>query len=740
MNGLVEIAPLPPVPLHDLFTYRVPDALQARICPGMRVRVPLGRQTRTGIVAGFADRLPPGEIRSVLDLLDDPEPFLPADVLELCRWTARYYLAALADVIGTIVGARVPAVASERALRLARRLSEAEAVILARRAPAQSRAYRALADAPDLTLTGAAAQAVGVTAPALRALVTAGLAEVVRVARAPDPAREPPTAYPAPALTAAQQHAVDAVVGALTAARGGSFLLHGITGSGKTEVFLTAAATALAAGCGVLVLVPEIALTHQLTERVRARFGETVAVLHSGLGPRERWTEWRRIRCGEARVVVGARSAVFAPLQRLGLVVVDEEHDAAYKQEDGLRYNARDLAVVRARLAGGVVVLASATPSAESYQAALDRRHTLLELPERPTAHALPPVDVVDLRGRPRERAKPQLLTDELRAALEANLARGGQTLVFLNRRGFATYLQCPGCGDTPSCPGCSVVLTWHRAAGALVCHHCRHHRRPPAACPRCGTAALEAFGVGTEQIEATLRACYPLAAVDRLDRDAAQRPGAQRRILKAWHAGETDILVGTQMVSKGHDVPGVTLAVVLLADLSLNVPDFRAGERTLQLLVQVAGRAGRGAVAGRVLVQTLRPDHPSLVAAARHDYLGFITGELERRRALGYPPFARLVSLRFDGRDGAAVERAARELAGRLRRQARELHLGDDAVLGPAPPPVERVRGRARWQVLLRAREVPPLRALARAARAAEPELHRGHVRLVVDVDPYSM
>jgi primosomal protein N' (replication factor Y) len=740
MNGLVEIAPLPPVPLHDLFTYRVPDVLQARIRPGMRVRVPLGRQTRTGIVAGFADHPPAGELRTVLDLVDDPEPFLPADVLELCRWTARYYLTSLAEVIGTIVGTRIPAPSALRAFRVARRLNDAEVTAFGRRAPARARAYHAVLDAPGGALSAADAEAAGATPAALRALVAAGIVDVLHVDRPPAPAPEPDVARPPATLTAAQQRAVDALTTSIAAHRPGSFLLHGVTGSGKTEVFLAAAAATLGAGRGVLVLVPEIALTHQLAERVQARFGATVAVLHSGLGPRERWDEWRRIRRGGARVVVGARSAVFAPVPELGLVVVDEEHDASYKQEDGLRYNARDLAVVRARLAGGVAVLASATPSAETYAAAHDGRHTLLELPERPTPHPLPPVDVVDLRGRPRERARPQLLTEELTAALEANLARGGQTLVFLNRRGFATYLQCPACGDTPTCPGCSVVLTWHRAANALVCHHCRHHRRPPASCAACGGGALEAFGVGTEQIETTLRACYPLATVDRLDRDAAQRPAAQRRILQAWHAGETDILVGTQMVSKGHDVPGVTLAVVLLADLSLNVPDFRAGERTLQLLVQVAGRAGRGDVPGRVVVQTLRPEHPSLVAAARHDYTGFITGELERRRALGYPPFARLVNLRLDGRDPAAVERAARELAGRLRRAARERGLGDDAVLGPAPPPVERVRGRYRWQVLLRARDVPALRALARTARVSEPALRRGHVRLVVDVDPYSM
>ena len=539
-----------------------------------------------------------------------------------------------------------------------------------------------------------------------------------------------------PALGAS---AIAAIVAGLDTDTHASFLLHGVTGSGKTEVFLAAAEHALGRGRGALLLVPEIALTHQLLDRVRGRLGSTVAVLHSALGPRERWAEWRRIRSGEARAVVGARSALFAPVDRLGLVVVDEEHDAAYKQEDGLRYNARDLAVVRARLVGGVVVLASATPSAESYHAALDGRHTLLELPERPTPQPLPPVTLVDLRNRPRT-ASPRLLTDELRHALEANLARGGQTLVFLNRRGYATYLQCPACGKALECPHCSVTLTWHRGARAVACHHCQYRRPAPASCPSCAGTALEPYGVGTEQIEAALRACYPLANVDRLDRDAARRAGAQRRILGDWLTGDTDILVGTQMVGKGHDVPGVTLVAVLLADISLNLPDFRAAERTLQLLVQVAGRAGRGDAPGAVCVQTFRPDHPSLVAAATHDYTGFMRAELERRRVLGYPPYSRLVSLRLDARDESAVDRHAQALAATLRERASALGLELGAVLGPAAPPIERLRGRHRRQILLRHADVRALRTLARRARTEEHALRRAHVRLAIDVDPYSM
>ncbi len=737
MDGLVEIAPLPPVPLHDCFTYRVPDGLRDRVVPGMRVRVPLGRQTRIGVVAGFAAAAPAGTLRAVLACVD-PEPLLPPDLLELCRWTARYYLASLAEVIGTIVPGRIPDPAQERVFALTRRLDTAGEAALARRAPARSHAYRLLAAAENGGLTLRDARAGGASAEALRALVRDGLAEARHAPRA----RVAPAVEPEPRrleLTAEQRAAAGAIAAAVRGGSAASFVLHGITGSGKTEVFLAAAEEALAADRDVLILVPEIALTHQVVARVRARFGDRVAVLHSGLGPRERWDEWRRIRSRAARVVVGARSAVFAPLASPGLLVVDEEHDAAYKQEDGIRYNARDLAVVRARLAGGVAVLASATPSAESHHAARDGRHTLLALTTRPTPQPLPAVELIDLRSGDRPRGGDALLSGEVRAALAANLAAEAQTLVFLNRRGFATYLQCPACGATASCPHCSVTLTWHRSAGALACHHCHHHRPPPRACEGCGGPPLEAFGVGTEQIEAMLQACFPDAAVDRMDRDAAQRPGAQRRILRDWHAGDTDILVGTQMVSKGHDVPGVTLVVVLLADLSLNLPDFRAGERTFELLVQVAGRAGRGAAAGRVLVQTLRPEHASLVAAARHDYAGFMAGELERRRALAYPPFARLVLLRIDGTDEARVERAAARIADRLRTQARDLDAGESPVLGPAPPPVARLRGRHRRQILLRSAKVSALRALARSARAAEKALRRAGMRLVIDVDPYT-
>ncbi|MDX2169043.1 MAG: primosomal protein N' [Deltaproteobacteria bacterium] len=566
----------------------------------------------------------------------------------------------------------------------------------------------------------------------LRALLGAGLVRVeeeeqYRSVLPPAAARDV-----ALALTAAQQAAVEA----MAAARDEGFvawLLHGVTGSGKTEVYLRAIA-ALPPDAGALVLVPEISLTHQLVERVRARFGDAVAVLHSQLGVGERWDEWRRIARGEARIVVGARSAVFAPLRRLGLIVVDEEHDSSYKEQEGVHYHGRDVAVMRAKLTGCALLLGSATPSMESLANAQAGRYRLLELPERVASRPLPVVRVVDLRGSAGER--PPILTPELDAALRANLAAGGQSLLFLNRRGFANALQCRACGEPRMCPNCSVALTVHRGWRALRCHYCDHTIAPPLVCGECGEPALLEWGVGTEQLEALLRERFPGARVARMDRDSTRRKGSQQRLLAEWTAGRFDILIGTQMITKGHDVPGVTLVGVVHADAALNFPDFRAGERTFQLLAQVAGRAGRGDKPGRVVVQTLQPEHYSLRAAATHDYASFAAAELAARRELGYPPFSRLVLLRFEGANATAVDALARQAAQRLRADG-----GGVAVLGPAPAPLERLRQRYRVQLLLRG---PGSAQVRRRAAAALPELRAAararDVRLVVDVDPQQM
>jgi primosomal protein N' (replication factor Y) len=492
---------------------------------------------------------------------------------------------------------------------------------------------------------------------------------------------------PAPPASPDQARAIAAVEAEIATRHFHVFLLLGVTGSGKTDVYLAATRAALAAGQSVLMLIPEIGLTHEIAERARARLGGRVALLHSALAPRERWAEWARIRRGEATVVVGPRSAVFAPLSRLGLVVVDEEHDPSYKQEESVRYNGRDLAVVRARLAGCPVVLGSATPSLESFNHSTTGRYTLLELRERATGCGLPAVALLDLRS-PGGASQRGMCSEELQAAIASNNAQHGQSLIFLNRRGFAHFVHCLACGEPVGCPACSVTLTLHRARHALVCHHCGATRAASLPCDHCGSRAAHGRTPGTEQIEADLVRRFPELRVARMDRDSVGRRGAHARLLRAWHAGEIDVLIGTQMVTKGVDNPRVTLVGVLNADISLNLPDFRAAERTFQLVSQVAGRAGRGEAPGVVLVQTLRPNHYSLRSAAAHDY----------RR-------------------------------------------DDIEVLGPAPAPIERLRGWYRWQVLVRGTESATMRALLEhglAEVAGQRQARR--VRVVVDVDPYSM
>jgi primosomal protein N' (replication factor Y) len=531
-------------------------------------------------------------------------------------------------------------------------------------------------------------------------------------------------------LSAAQQETVDQVSTELTGFH--PFLLRGVTGSGKTEVYLRLIAAVLEEQRTALILVPEISLTHQVVERVRARFGEEIAVLHSGLTDAERWDEFRRIARGEARIAIGARSAVFAPLPRLGIIIVDEEHDGAYKQSDGVRYHGRDVAVMRAKLEACPLVLGSATPSMESYNNANSARYGLLTLPERVAGKPLPEVDIVDLRGR----RMPSPLTGELAAAIEANLASGGQTLLFLNRRGYANFLQCGACGEPVSCPNCSVTMTWHERPSYLQCHYCAHTLRRPAQCASCEEPALDRWGWGTERLEAFVRESFPGARVARLDRDTTRRKGSMESILRNWQQGAIDVLIGTQMVTKGHDVAGVTLVGVVLADLSLNIPDFRGGERTFQLLAQVAGRAGRGERRGRVLIQTLQPEHYALQTAARHDFPAFAELETATRRELDYPPFGRLVLLRAESEDAEVLESVMRKLGETLRRCAPQ----SVTVLGPATAPLERLRGRHRRQILLRGRSAAAMRQIVAAAVDQHRARRDKNTRLIVDIDPQNL
>jgi primosomal protein N' (replication factor Y) len=611
------------------------------------------------------------------------------------------------------------------------------------RAPARRALFEKLAAAPQglpaATLTPA-------ERAHLKALVAAGAARIDRRSR-PAAADRDRAAAPADrstgdgplTATSAQQRAVTALGGAL--AQGfATFVLHGVTGSGKTEVYLRVIAEARRAGRGALVLVPEIALTPQLAGRFRARFGDDVAVLHSALPPGERLAAWRKLRAGEVGIAVGARSAVFAPVQGLGVVVVDEEHDGSFKQDDGFRYNARDLAVVRAQRAGAVAILGSATPSLESFHNAQLGRFQLIALPERATPRPLPVVEVIDLRRHPA--GADGLLSPVLAEAMAANLAAREQTILFLNRRGFSTVVLCRACGQVVHCENCAVSMTYHQSRGRLICHYCARTTPVPARCPNpsCASPQLERLGMGTERVEALVRARFPEARIARLDRDTAGERGAAGgaprglgAVLEGMQAGAIDILVGTQMVTKGHDFAGVTLVGVLLPDQGMHLPDFRAAERTFQLIEQVAGRAGRGDRPGRVIIQTYTPEHAAITAVRTHDYAGFVRQELELRREADYPPFSRMIVLRLDGRDQARVAADAAQVAA----ATRAVGGGKVRVLGPAEAPIARVRGRARYQVWLAGRERSALVAAARAGAAVKlgPD-----VRLAIDIDPQSV
>jgi primosomal protein N' (replication factor Y) len=568
----------------------------------------------------------------------------------------------------------------------------------------------------------------GVSLSSLRSLETRGLIRRIR--------QNPPTPYTLSPLskggfqmTPAQQAAIDSIRQALNTGRSHAFLLYGVTGSGKTEVYLQATALTLRAGRTVLFLVPEIALTAQLTAAFRERFGSAVAVLHSQLNPSERYAQWLRVRAGQAPIVVGARSAIFAPLRSIGLIVLDEEHEPAYKHQQSPFYHARELAEVRARAEGAVLLLGSATPSLETFY----RRDTfqLLHLPERIGGTPLPEVELIDMRQQPRLTFSQPLLD-----AIQQTVARGQQVILFLNRRGFAPMLLCRECGHVPKCERCAVSLSYHVAGERVLrCHHCNAQQSAPTLCPNCRGTRIAPYGIGTQRVEMTLKQLLPALRIARLDRDVLSRREQYLQLLQAFRAGELDVLVGTQMVARGLDFPQVMLVGVLNADTALHLPDFRAAERTFQLLTQVAGRAGRRAEQGRTLIQTFNPDHHAIQFARHHDYLGFYQQELEARREPLYPPFCRLVNLLCCDSN---PERAWRL----LERMAAALHAaqGDKLLqmLGPAPAPLERLEGRYRYHLLLKfAPDAEPANELRDALQTLDP---RDRACLQIDIDPISL
>ena len=546
-----------------------------------------------------------------------------------------------------------------------------------------------------------------------------------------------------PKLTAEQQAVVDGVIERIGAGFY-SCLLAGVTGSGKTEVYMRIAEAVLNKNRTALILVPEIALISQAERRFRARFGDGIAVLHSSLSKTERRDQWMKIMRGEVNLAIGTRSAIFAPFQSLGVIIVDEEHDTSYKQENGLRYNARDLALVRGKQSNAVVMLGSATPSMQSvYNAGTGKFSAVYSLEKRINNYPLPAITVVDLRGHETRHGVNRLITDELLQAIKATLAEGNQALLFLNRRGFASFPVCAACGQAVKCKNCDITLTLHRSGNAYRCHFCGYSRAAAIGCANCGSTAIKQLGMGTEKVEAVIKQAFPEATVDRLDRDTTVRKGSMARILKNVKKGKTDILIGTQMVAKGHDFPRITLIGIICADLALNFPDFRAGEITFQLLAQVAGRAGRGDTPGRVIMQTYNPDHFSIQTARTHDTTAFYQKEIEFRRLLSYPPYARLIQLRLSGKDSEKT-RAQAMMVGRrcvLLKQENAAEFGSVEILGPAESPIYKLANRFRWQILLKARNAGVLNLFtARLTAEVGAAVRRQGVRLVVDVDPYVM
>ncbi|ROR34315.1 primosomal protein N' [Inmirania thermothiophila] len=711
-----------PAPLAGALDY-LPPRGAPDIPAGVRVRVPLGRRAVVGVVVGRGPAaVVPDRLRPVRAVLDE-RPVLDGGLLDLVAFAAGYYHAPLGEVLALALPAplRKGAPAQPRRpllWRLTAAGRAAPAAALAR-APRQRGLLERLRAGPV-----AAAALSAEDRRAAAALAARGWAEA-----APAPVAPPDPGVHRPALTPAQGAAVAAVRAA--ADRFAVHLLEGVTGSGKTEVYLRLAEEAVARGGQVLVLVPEIALTPQTLRRFRARFGGRVVAYHSGLAEGERLAAWAALREGEAAVALGTRSAVWLPLPRLALVVVDEEHDPSYKQQEGPRYHARDLAVWRARRQGCPVVLGSATPALETLHNARRGRFRHLRLAERAGEAVLPRLELVDLRREPQA----QGIARRVLAAAEAELAAGRQVLFFLNRRGYAPTLLCTACGWIAGCDRCSVRLTVHGAGAVLRCHHCGARRRPPPACPACGGALL-GVGRGTERVEALLRARFEGVPLTRIDRDRARRRGALERLLAEVAAGGPRIVVGTQLLAKGHHFPDLTLVGVLNADQGLFGADFRGPERAAQLIVQVAGRAGRGRLPGRVLIQTHAPEHPLLQRLVREGYAAFAAAALAERAAARLPPFAHLALLRVEAVDAAAAEgfaaAAAKAAAG----------LGEGVeVLGPAPAPIERRAGRHRWQVLLRAARRSALqRLLARWAVRLEGLPGARRVRWGLDVDPLEM
>ncbi|MCX5832728.1 MAG: primosomal protein N' [Deltaproteobacteria bacterium] len=724
------------IPADKIFSYSAPATLVGEATIGRRVLVPFGKKVVSGYILETDTVADVDNIRDIAELTDQ-QPFFSEQDLLFYRWIAGYYLYPLGKTLFDILPGdvtpkqekAVALVSEPQDIKLGIRQEQLVDFLRQQGTTFVSALKKEFKNAPYL-----------VNSLQKKGIIFLEEKEVYRCSK------ELPALESLPGriiLNSEQEKAVQEILAGLAERRFAPYLLHGVTGSGKTEVYLRVIEKVWELGGGVIFLVPEIALTPQLMARVKGRFKEEeMAVIHSGVTKNVRYDQWRRIQKGEVKIVIGARSALFVPMQDLRLIVVDEEHDGSYKQDDRLRYNARDMAIVKAKLSAAAVVLGSATPAVQTYFNARKKKYHYLALPERIESRALPVVKIVDMRTVRDEKAEVPILAPTLREAIAHTLTEKKQALLFLNRRGFDTVVLCPDCGYVFKCLNCELTLTHHAALGILKCHCCDYaiKFRPSIGvvttlCPSCGGRRIRSFGLGTEKLEEEVKRIFPDARIARMDSDTTTRRGDTERILRSLARQEVDILVGTQMITKGHDFPQITLVGVVAADLSLNVPDFRAGERTFQILTQVAGRGGRGDTPGLVIVQTFNPEHYAVRRAQNHDYHGFYEEEIKLRRNLVYPPYARLVNLHFSslrkdqGRVGVAM-------IGKL---ARSLALTDKMdkkieILGPAEAPVAKLRGRYRWQLLLKGDDIRAQVSIIDAIRA---EAVKQGLEVKVDVDP---
>ncbi len=731
---VVEIA------LDKEFDYLIPDHLVNKVRLGSQVIVPFGPRKITGYVLSLQDRSDHAKLKPISRVVGD-QPLITQTIVRLARWMADYYVCSVEQAIRTVLPSVVRQ--TKRAFKQVSHVELIEPALddpaidrLRKRAPKQALVLDVLRREPLITLPRLTAE-TGVTRSTVQAMAKKKLLRISQQAVNRDPFERyevvPTTPLP---LMPQQQQALDQIIQSIDTLEPLVTLLFGVTGSGKTEVYLQALAHVLEQDKGAIVLVPEISLTPQTVERFRARFGNIVAVLHSHLSSGERHDEWHRLQKGEARIAIGARSALFAPVQRLGLIVVDEEHEPSYKQEEAPRYNARDVAVVRGRMEGCAVVVGTATPALESLHNAAVGKYAMARMPSRVDHRTMPVLKIVDMRVEMEREGKLNVLSRDLMEAVQARLERREQTILFLNRRGFATSLVCPKCGYVAECRHCSVAMTYHKSSHDLRCHLCGAIEKVPARCPEesCQDPAFRYAGLGTQRVEEVVAACFKNARVKRMDADTTTRKEAYAELLGAFRAGEIDILLGTQMIAKGLDFPNVTLVGVVNADMGLHLPDFRAGERTFQLLTQVAGRAGRGDVAGEVIVQTFTPFHPAIQAARRLDYDGFFDQEIAFRKELGYPPFAHVICLTLRGTDQAAVQRVGERIMEKVRPA-----WGEEVVSsGPVAAPLARIKGQYRYQCVFRSRRTrtvtTPLRQVL-----AETKWPRD-VRYALDVDALSL